>query len=76
MIVLLQDILAMPTILMGFALPDDGMHAPNEKFNLANFFNGIATSIHFLAEAAGQSIGLPIAARHKFGPSAEAMSSE
>jgi hypothetical protein len=33
---------------MGFALPDDGLHAPNEKFHLPNFFNGIATSIHFL----------------------------
>jgi acetylornithine deacetylase/succinyl-diaminopimelate desuccinylase-like protein len=75
-IALLQDILAMPTILMGFALPDDGMHAPNEKFHLPNFFNGIATSIHFLAEVAGQSIDLPIAARRKFRPSAEAMSSK
>ena len=75
-IALLQDILAIPTILMGFALPDDGMHAPNEKFHLPNFFNGIATSIHFLAEMADQSIDLPIAARHKFRPSAEAMSSE
>jgi hypothetical protein len=61
---------------MGFALPDDGMHAPNEKFHLPNFFNGIATSIHFLAEVAGQSIDLPTAGRHEFRPSAEAMSSE
>jgi hypothetical protein len=35
--------------MMGFALPDDRMHAPNEKFHLPNFFNGIATSIWFLA---------------------------
>jgi acetylornithine deacetylase/succinyl-diaminopimelate desuccinylase-like protein len=41
--------LGIPTVLMGFALPDDQMHAPNEKFHLPNFFNGIATSIHFLA---------------------------
>jgi len=37
-------------VLMGFALPDDGAHAPNERFALANFFRGIATSIAFLSE--------------------------
>jgi len=37
---------------MGFALPDDGMHAPNEKFHLPNFFRGIATCIWFLAAVA------------------------
>lgn len=55
-ITLLQDILAMPTVLMGFALPDDGMHEPNEKFHLPNFFNGIATSIHFLTKLAEQPL--------------------
>lgn len=47
-----QKVLGIPTILMGFALPDDGMHAPNEKFNLPNFFRGIETCIWFLAAAA------------------------
>jgi hypothetical protein len=37
---------------MGFALPDDRIHAPNEKFHLPNFYNGIATCIWFLAAAA------------------------
>ncbi|MGH9841167.1 MAG: dipeptidase [Blastocatellia bacterium] len=46
----LQELLGIPTVLMGFALPDDRMHAPNEKFHLPNFHNGIATSIWFLAE--------------------------
>jgi acetylornithine deacetylase/succinyl-diaminopimelate desuccinylase-like protein len=45
---LLQEVLNIPTVLMGFALPDDRMHAPNEKFHLPNFFGGIATVIHFL----------------------------
>ncbi len=45
-----QDMLGIPTVLMGFALPDDRKHAPNEKFHLPNFFNGIATSIWFLNE--------------------------
>jgi len=45
-----QDQLAAPTVMMGFALPDDAIHAPNEKFRLANFFRGIETCIHFMAE--------------------------
>jgi acetylornithine deacetylase/succinyl-diaminopimelate desuccinylase-like protein len=40
--------LNIPTVLMGFALPDDRMHAPNEKFHLPNFFRGIEACIHFL----------------------------
>ena len=35
---------------MGFALPDDSMHGPDEKFHLPNFFKAINTSIHFLME--------------------------
>jgi acetylornithine deacetylase/succinyl-diaminopimelate desuccinylase-like protein len=45
-----QEILGIPTVLMGFALPDDRMHAPNEKFHLAQFYQGIATCIAFLHE--------------------------
>jgi acetylornithine deacetylase/succinyl-diaminopimelate desuccinylase-like protein len=45
---LFQEMLGIPTVLMGFALPDDGLHAPNEKFHLLTFFNAIATSINFL----------------------------
>jgi acetylornithine deacetylase/succinyl-diaminopimelate desuccinylase-like protein len=44
----IQETLGIPVILMGFALPDDRMHAPNEKFHLPNFFKGIETSIWFL----------------------------
>jgi acetylornithine deacetylase/succinyl-diaminopimelate desuccinylase-like protein len=53
----LQEIFGIPTVLMGFALPDDRMHAPNEKFYLPNFRNGIATSIHFLNEIAHTDMG-------------------
>jgi acetylornithine deacetylase/succinyl-diaminopimelate desuccinylase-like protein len=49
---LFQELLGVPTALMGFALPDDGLHAPNEKFHLPTFFKAIATSIHFLTEVA------------------------
>ncbi|QDV36211.1 dipeptidase [Tautonia plasticadhaerens] len=46
----LQSILCTPCILMGFALPDDRMHAPDEKLHLPTFGRAIATCIHFLAE--------------------------
>ncbi len=52
-----QEVLGIPTVLMGFALPDDRMHAPNEKFHLPNFYNGIATCIHFLAALAASPPG-------------------
>jgi len=45
-----QEILGIPTVLMGFALPDDRMHAPNEKFHLPQFYQGITTCIWFLHE--------------------------
>jgi len=40
--------LGIPTILMGFGLPDDNLHAPNEKFHLANFHRGIESIVRFL----------------------------
>jgi acetylornithine deacetylase/succinyl-diaminopimelate desuccinylase-like protein len=49
-----QEQLGAPTILMGFALPDDRIHAPNEKFHLPNFFKGIETCICFLREVASR----------------------
>ena len=33
--------LGIPSVMMGFGLPDDNLHAPNEKFHLANFYRGI-----------------------------------
>jgi len=40
--------LGLPTVMMGFGLPDDNLHAPNEKFHLANFHRGIESIIRFL----------------------------
>ena len=40
--------LKMPTVMMGFGLPDDNLHAPNEKFHLANFHRGIESIVRFL----------------------------
>ena len=36
-------ILGLPQVMIGVGLPDDHIHAPNEKFNLAQLFGGIAT---------------------------------
>ena len=47
-----QKVLGIPAVLMGFGLPDDHIHGPNEKLNLPNFHKAIATSIWYLAAAA------------------------
>ena len=36
-------ILKLPQVMIGVGLPDDQIHAPNEKFNLSQFFGGIKT---------------------------------
>ncbi|HVO98457.1 MAG TPA: dipeptidase [Bryobacteraceae bacterium] len=42
--------LQIPTILMGFGLPDDGLHSPNEKYKLSNYYAGIVTIAHFFEQ--------------------------
>ena len=44
---LFNKLLNIPSVLMGFGLPDDRLHAPNEKFHLPNFYRGIETAIHY-----------------------------
>jgi acetylornithine deacetylase/succinyl-diaminopimelate desuccinylase-like protein len=53
----INDVLRIPPVLIGFALPDDGMHAANEHIRLANFFGGIDTAIWFLHEVASRQTG-------------------
>ncbi|MGA7832308.1 MAG: dipeptidase [Terracidiphilus sp.] len=43
--------LGIPSVMMGFGLPDDNIHAPNEKFHLKNFELGIESVVRFLEEA-------------------------
>jgi acetylornithine deacetylase/succinyl-diaminopimelate desuccinylase-like protein len=43
--------LGAPSVMMGFGLPDDNIHAPNEKFCLKNFKLGIESLVRFLEEA-------------------------
>ena len=45
-----QTILGIPTALVGFGLPDDRIHSPNEHFRLRHLFQGIATSIELLSQ--------------------------
>ncbi len=42
-----KDILGLETVLMGFGLPGDQIHAPNERYYLPNFYRGIESSIRF-----------------------------
>lgn len=45
-------ILALPQVLIGVGLPDDQIHAPNEKFDLVQFYGGIKTMAHLYDELA------------------------
>ncbi len=44
--------LGAPVVLMGFGLPSDAIHGPNERLDLAQFFRGVETMIRFYAELA------------------------
>lgn len=44
----LEKKLGLKTLLLGFGLPDDNAHAPDEKFSLADYERGIMTSARFL----------------------------
>jgi Peptidase family M20/M25/M40 len=57
-IALFQEMLGVDTVLMGFALPTDGAHAPNEKFHLPTFYRGIRTAARFLDEVASRTARL------------------
>ena len=45
---LFDEHLGIPSVLMGFGLPDDNLHAPNEKFHLPNFYLGIEAVARYL----------------------------
>lgn len=49
-----KKILGLDTVLLGFGLPDENAHAPDEFINLDNFFGGIKTITHFYDELAQQ----------------------
>lgn len=45
-----QESLDIPILFMGFGLPDDNLHAPNEKLHLPNFYRGIRVGIALMQE--------------------------
>jgi acetylornithine deacetylase/succinyl-diaminopimelate desuccinylase-like protein len=45
---LFGEYLGIPSVMMGFGLPDDNLHAPNEKFHLPNFYRGIEAVARYL----------------------------
>lgn len=49
-VVQFKQLLGLDTVLLGFGLPDENAHAPDEHINLDNFFGGIRTSVHFYSE--------------------------
>lgn len=44
----LSRVLHAPAVMMGFGLPDENLHAPNEHFNLENFDKGLLTIVDYL----------------------------
>jgi acetylornithine deacetylase/succinyl-diaminopimelate desuccinylase-like protein len=43
----MQEILGIESVLTGFGLPDDNIHAPNEKLHLPTWYKGIEALTHF-----------------------------
>ena len=51
-VVTFQDILKAPAVLLGFGLPDENAHSPDEHLSLDNYQKGIITSSIFYSELA------------------------
>ncbi len=49
---MVQQILGVDSILLGFGLPDDNIHSPNEKLHLPTYYRGIEAYIRFFANVA------------------------
>jgi len=52
---MVQTKLGVDSILMGFGLPDDNLHSPNEKQHLPTYYRGIEAFIRFFANLAGKN---------------------
>ncbi|HUX67052.1 MAG TPA: dipeptidase [Terriglobales bacterium] len=47
-VTLFNSELRAPSVMLGFGLPDDGLHSPNEKFALSSYYGGIGAVADFL----------------------------
>jgi acetylornithine deacetylase/succinyl-diaminopimelate desuccinylase-like protein len=47
-----QSALKSPVLLLGYGLPNDNIHSPNEKYHLVNYYNGIKSTAYLLFEVA------------------------
>ena len=48
----MHDTFKVPCVLLGFGLPDENAHAPDEHIALENYFGGIKAIAHFYADLA------------------------
>lgn len=51
-VTMLQQKLGLDSVLLGFGLPDDKIHGPNEKLHLPNYYRGIEAFIRFFTNVA------------------------
>lgn len=49
---LFESVLQAPVIMLGFGLPGDNLHGPNENLAIMQFHRGIETAIHYVNEVA------------------------
>jgi acetylornithine deacetylase/succinyl-diaminopimelate desuccinylase-like protein len=47
-----QRLMGLDSVMLGFGLPDDALHSPNEKLGLEQFYTGAVTAATFLSELA------------------------
>jgi acetylornithine deacetylase/succinyl-diaminopimelate desuccinylase-like protein len=47
---MMYEALGKPCVLLGFGLPDENAHAPNERLNLENYLKGILSIAYFYHE--------------------------
>ncbi|MCZ7649025.1 MAG: dipeptidase [Planctomycetota bacterium] len=45
----IEETLGLKSLLMGFGLPDDNLHAPNEKVHLPTFQRGVEAHVRFMS---------------------------
>ena len=52
-----SSVLRAPVLLMGYGLPDDRLHSPNEKMSISQFYDGIRCNVRLLDRVAELAAG-------------------